>query len=206
MSGRDSTEITTWVEGLCDSDEKRRIEAALKLYLAGVNLFMPLLTKWVDDLSFRDMTLPFSRITAEQKRNGPSTIIVGIAVRAETFERIRAANGSPTLAEVPADQDAREFEIEMEDGSVKIDVLTTRDVGGSGAIARYLDKFGAGIQQIELYVRDVDRTTEILQSNFGLQPIYPATRAGADGTRVNFFLATTPDANKLLVELVESKG
>lgn len=205
MSGRDSTQITTWIEDLCDSDERRRIEAALKLYLAGVNLFMPLLGKWVDDLSFREMTLPFSRIAAEQKRNGPSTIIVGIAVSPETFERIRVARGSPTLADVPADQDAREFEIEMEDGSVKIDVLTTREVGGNGAIARYLEKFGAGIQQIELYVRDVDGTTGILQSNFGLRPVYPATRAGADGTRVNFFLTTTPDGRKLLVELVEAK-
>jgi hypothetical protein len=89
---------------------------------------------------------------------------------------------------------------------VKIDVLTTRESGGTGAIARYLGKFGAGIQQIELYVRDVDRATEILKSTFGLDPIYAATRAGADGTRVNFFLAATPDAKKLLVELVESKS
>lgn len=204
MSGRDSFQIATWVEGLCDSSEKRRCEAALKLYRAGVNLFMPLLRKWVDDLSFRELTLPFSRISAEQKRNAPSTIIVGIAVSPETFEQIRIANGSRALADVPADQDAREFEIEMEDGSVKIDILTTREVGGNGAIAGYLKKFGSGIQQVELYVRDVDRATEILRSNFGLEPIYAATREGADGTRVNFFLATTPDAKKLLVELVES--
>ena len=91
-------------------------------------------------------------------------------------------------------------------GTVKIDILTSRDPGGSGAIARYLQKFGAGLQQVELYVRNVDRATEILKSDFGLQPIYPATRAGADGTRINFFLATTPDAKKLLVELVEAKA
>ena len=59
------------------------------------------------------------------------------------------------------------------------------------------------IQQIEIYVRDVDRATEILRTRFSLPPLYPATRAGADGTRVNFFLATGPDAKKVLVELVQ---
>ena len=48
------------------------------------------------------------------------------------------------------------------DDAVKLDVLTSREPGGEGAIARYLKKFGAGIQQVELYVRDVDRATAIL--------------------------------------------
>jgi hypothetical protein len=200
-----SDQTARWIDGLHDSDPRRRAESGLRIYLAGVNTFMPLLTRWVDDLSFRETTLPFSRIAAEQKKNGPSTIIIGIAVNPETFEKISAANGSPRLADVPADQDAKEFELEMEE-SVKLDILTSREAGGNGAIARYLQKFGEGIQQIELYVRDVDHATEILKSNFALQPIYPATRNGADRTRVNFFLATTPDEKKLLVELVEAKS
>jgi len=206
MPSTDSAQIPTWIEGLSNPDSHRREESGLRIYLAGVNLFMPLLTRWIDDLSFREMTLPFSRIAEEQGKNGPSTIIIGIAVNPETFEKIRIANDAPHLAEVPPDQDAKEFELEMAASTVKIDVLTTRDPSGGGAIARYLEKFGVGIQQVELYVRDVDRATDILRSNFGLQPIYPATRAGADGTRVNFFLATTPDAKKLLVELVEAKA
>lgn len=205
MSATESAQIVKWIEGLSDSDPRRHADSGLRLYLAGVNLFMPLLTRWVDDLSFREMTLPFSRAAGEQKKNGPSTIIVGIAVNPETFEKIRAANDFPHLSEVPPDQDAKEFELEAGD-SAKFDVLTTREPEGDGPIARYLKRFGAGIQQIELYVRDVDRATEILKSNFGLQPIYPATRDGADGTRVNFFLATTPDAKKILVELVEAKS
>ena len=52
-------------------------------------------------------------------------------------------------------------------------------------------------------MRDVDRATEILRARFALPPIYPATRAGADGTRVNFFLAAGPDGTKVLIELVE---
>lgn len=206
MPATDSAQIPAWIEGLSNSDSHRREESGLRIYLAGVNLFMPLLTRWIDDLSFREMTLPFSRIAEEQEKNGPSTIIIGLAVNPETFEKIRIANKVAHLAEVPPDQDAKEFELEMGAGAAKIDVLTTRDPGGSGAIARYLEKFDAGIQQVELYVRNVDRATEILKTNFGLQPIYPATRAGADGTRINFFLAPTPDAKKLLVELVEAKA
>jgi hypothetical protein len=200
----DSGQIFNWIEDLAHADSRRRAESGLRLYLAGVNLFMPLLTKWIDDLSFRELTLPYSRLIEEQKKNGPSTIVAGVAVSPEMFEKIYAANGSPHMANVPPDQDAREFELEMDD-TVKLDILTSRDPGGEGAIARYLKKFVAGIQQVELYVRDVDRATEILKSNFGLPPIYPVTRAGADDTRVNFFLATTPDAKKLLVELVEAR-
>jgi hypothetical protein len=128
---------------------------------------------------------------------------VGIAVHPETFQKIRAANNSPRLADVPADQDAQEFELHLED-SIELDILTTHAPGGSGAIARFLEKFGEGMQQVEIYVRDVDRATTILHSRFGLAPIYPATRAGADGTRVNFFLAAAPDGKKVLIELVEA--
>jgi hypothetical protein len=200
----DSDQIKIWIEGISDTDRRRRGESGLRLYLEGVNLFMPLLAKWVDHLSFRELTLPYRRNPEEQKNRGPSTIVVGVAVNPDLFEKIRVANHSPHLAEVPPDQDAKEFELEMDDG-VKLDVLTTREPDGDGAIARYLKKFGQGIQQVELYVRDVDRATEILKSHFGLMPIYRATRDGADNTRVNFFLTATPNAKKLLVELVEAK-
>jgi hypothetical protein len=107
---------------------------------------------------------------------------------------------------VPPDQDAREFELHFAQG-IQLDILTTREPGGAGAIARYLQKFGEGIQQVELLARNVDAATEILRSHFGVQPIYPATRAGADGTRVNFFLVSLPEKGskkgKILIELVE---
>ena len=38
---------------------------------------------------------------------------------------------------------------------------------------------------------------------FKLDPIYPATRSGANGTRMNFFLVTAWNGKKVLVELVE---
>ena len=95
-----------------------------------------------------------------------------------------------------------EFELRFGEHS-ELDILTTRAPGGEGAIARFLQKFGEGIQQIELNVREVDRATEILRSRFGLTPIYPATRAGADGTRVNFLLVPAAGGRKVLIELVE---
>ena len=133
-------------------------------------------------------------------------LTVGIAVLPETFDKIRAANGSPPLADAPADQDVLEFELEFSDSGmsyVRLDILTTKAPGGNGAIARFLEKFGEGIQQVELDVTDVDRATEILRTRFKIEPIYPATRPGANGTRVNFFLVTARNNQKVLVELVE---
>jgi methylmalonyl-CoA/ethylmalonyl-CoA epimerase len=86
---------------------------------------------------------------------------------------------------------------------VRLDIFTTKAPGGNGAIARFLEKFGEGIQQVEIDVTDVDRATEILRTRFNIPPIFPATRSGANGTRVNFFLVTASDNQKLLVELVE---
>jgi len=84
-----------------------------------------------------------------------------------------------------------------------MDILTTRDAAGSGAIAKYLQKFGEGIQQIEYRCANVDRATQLLRDNFGIAPVFPATRTGADGTRINFFLVSAPSANKVLIELYE---
>jgi hypothetical protein len=132
-------------------------------------------------------------------------VTVGLAVQRETFAKIRAANGMPRLAEVPSDQDAEEFELHFVSG-VSLDILTSRAPGGEGAIARYLGKFGEGVQQVEFRCSNVDRASEILKEKFGLAAVYPETRAGADGTRVNFFLVPVPDGGKILIELYESAG
>lgn len=214
----DAAGIARWIQDLAGSDARLKAESGMRLYLAGVNLCTPLLTRWVSDPEFRELTLPGNSsksstvgagLTPAPAHDGPhlrltsSSIVVGIAVHPDTFQKIRAANNSPRLAQVPADQDAQEFELHL-DASIEFDILTTREPGGPGAISRFLQKFGEGIQQIEIYVRDVDRATEILRARFALAPLYPATRAGADGTRVNFFLASGPDAKKVLIELVEA--
>ncbi len=201
----DAFDITRWIAQLADSDPQNRAEAALRLYLEGSGLCTPLLTQWLADPEFRELTLPGEVKATAGSDFGPASIVVGVAVRPETFERIRAANNSPALADVPPDQDAKEFELHFET-RIELDILTTRDPGGKGAIAGFLEKFGEGIQQIEVYVGDVDRATEILRLRFGLKPIYPAARAGAGGTRINFFLAPTQQGKKVLIEFVEAKA
>jgi hypothetical protein len=129
-------------------------------------------------------------------------VTVGLAVKPATFARIRNANGSPPLASVPPDQDAEEFELHFPN-DISLDVLTTRDPEGPGAISKFLAKFGEGVQQVEFLCTDVDRATQILKSKFRVPPIYPETRTGADNTRVNFFLVPLPVAGKVLIEFYE---
>ena len=65
-------------------------------------------------------------------------LTIGIAVLPETFEKIRAANGSPPLADAPPDQDVMEFELEFTGEFIptpRLDILTTKAPGGNGAIA-----------------------------------------------------------------------
>jgi len=132
-------------------------------------------------------------------------LTVGLAVGREVFARIREANESPRLAEVPPDQDAEEFELHFPEG-VSLDVLTTRAPGGTGAIARYLEKFQEGVQQVEFPCSNVDRATKILSEKFDVAAIYPQARSGADRTRVNFFLVPSVAGSKVLVELCEGPG
>jgi hypothetical protein len=129
---------------------------------------------------------------------------VGIAVTRERFTKIHALLGEPRPADVPPDQDAEEFEWDL-DEDVRIDILTTRAPGKGGAIAKFLAKFGEGIQQVEFLTLDVDEATRLLASRLNLTAIYPTTRNGSDGTRVNFFLASNQSGGKILIELVEAK-
>jgi hypothetical protein len=193
-----SDELALLINGLSFPDRSSRERAAKDLFSRGHNLVRAATTEWLADSEFAvTMVLDASQF--------PVTT-VGIAVTPETFERVRTANGAPRLADVPPDQDAKEFELHFAKG-IQLDILTTREPGGTGAIARYLQKFGEGIQQVELLARNLDAATEILRSRFGVQPIYPATRAGADRTRVNFFLVSLaesgPEKGKMLIELVE---
>ncbi len=196
--GRDLAE---WIRRLADSDPGKRRAAAAQLHSVGATLFLSAAREWLKDPEFRNLVSPvFANATGEpSSENIPFSI--GIAVQPENFERIRAANGSPRLAEVPPDQDAMEFELRW--GDEEFDILTTRDPSGPDAIARYLEKFGEGIQQIELNVASVNRATEILRTRFGLTPVYPETHAGANGTRVNFFLVPAAEGKRVLIELVE---
>jgi len=193
----DSTDLAPLIRGLADADPARRASAAAEIFQRGSKLARAATQQWFADAEFAACLV--------RGRDGLPELTVGVAVEPDTFERIRTASGLPRLADVPPDQDAKEFELDFP-GGARLDVLTTREPGGSGAIARYLQKFGEGIQQVEIAALNADRATEILRTRFGLAPIYPATRPGADGTRVNFFLVPGPDGKKLLIELVESSA
>jgi hypothetical protein len=186
-----SSPLSNAIAGLTSGDDLVRAAAAGEIYRAGRGPADRVASEWLGDSEFSVLL-----------QSSNPLVTVGLAVERETFVRIRVANGTPRLAEVPSDQDAEEFELHFPEG-VSLDVLTTRAPGGPGAIAGYLAKFGEGVQQVEFRCTNVDRATEILKEKFRVAAIYPATRPGADGTRVNFFLVPAPDSGKVLIELYE---
>lgn len=189
-----SSPLATSIAGLSSGDESVRLASAEEIYRIGrAPADLAVHAWWQDPELFRLVSSPELAAT------------VGLAVERETFSRIRVANGTPRLAEVPSDQDAEEFELHFSQ-TISLDVLTTRAPGGPGVLARYLSKFGEGIQQVEFRCTNVDRATEILKEKFEITAVFPATRPGADATRVNFFLVPTPGDGKVLIELYEPAG
>lgn len=186
-----SSELQKAIEGLRAGDAKQRLRAAEKIYRSAKKSAEKATEKWWTDEELARLLL------GEQRE-----VTVGVAVERETFAKIRAANGVARMAEVPSEQDAEEFELHFE-GGVALDILTSRAPGGDGAIAKYLAKFAEGVQQVEFRCANVDRATEILREKHGVRAVYPETRPGADGTRVNFFLLDTAEGGKVLIELYQ---
>jgi hypothetical protein len=189
-----SSPLDAAIAGLRSNDSSARFAAATEIYRAGRVPADRAVSSWWGNPELSQLLFwPDPQVT------------VGLAVERATFARIHDGNGAPPLAHVPPDQDAEEFELHFPD-RISLDVLTTRAPGGPGAIARYLAKFGEGIQQVEFRCIDVERATAILKESFGVSAVYPRTRAGADATRVNFFLMPALGACKVLIELYESAG
>jgi len=187
--------ISPAITNLSATEKSARVAAASEIYRHGGRLADRAASRWWEDAELAELLL------------SPKPIVtVGVAVHRETFARIRAANGQPVLAIVPQEQDAEEFELHFGEG-VELDVLTSRDPTGQGAIARFLAKFGEGVQQVEFRCLDVNRAMAIVRERFGVAPIYPEARAGANGSKVNFVLVPAPDADgentKVLIELYE---
>ena len=194
------------IQALASPDPAQRAEAAGHLSTSGNTKTLNWLALWQTDADLQSLLVQEHFVPLGGKDVWYPRITTGIAVMPETFEKIRAANGAPPLADAPSDQDVVEFKLDFTGQArpaVYLDVLTTKEPYGDGAIARYLKKFGEGIQQLEIDVTDVDRASQILRTRFQLEPIYPRTRPGANGTRVNFFLVNTWNNQKVLVELVE---
>jgi hypothetical protein len=186
-----STRLTKAIDGLSAADADTRADAADEIFRAGRDSALRAAEKWWSDPELMGLLLGDAR-----------EVTVGVAVGREKFAKIRAANGVARLADVPSEQDAEEFGLHFP-GAVTLDILTSRAPGADGAIAKYLAKFEEGIQQVEFRCVDVDRATEILKEKFDAKPVYPETRRGADGTRVNFFLIGLAEGGKILIELYE---
>jgi hypothetical protein len=195
----ETTSIPENIVLLTEPDARVRMDAARELYVAGVAMCAPAVAEWREDKEFDELL-----VRAPHEFSAWRTV-VGVAVAPARFDAIRAANGSPRLADVPPEQDAKEFEIHCKDGT-ELDILTSRDGSNAGPVGKFVEKFGEGIQQVEIYVFDVDRATAILHSRFGVVSIYPKPRPGADGTRMNFVLAKGADGKKVLIELVQEKS
>lgn len=187
-----SESTAVYIGKLAGADAKEREGAAYALFRLGCASAEPVLRGWFADPEFRAIV-----------PGGGILLTVGLAVQPPTFEVIRARFGHPQLAEVPPDQDVVEFELSFAHG-VRLDVMTPRTPAAEGPLAKFLARFGEGVQQVECDVRDVLRASEILQQCFRLEPVYPQIRAGANQTRVNFFLVPIAENRKLLIELVES--
>jgi hypothetical protein len=180
------------IDGMSSAESETRAVSATEIYKIGRALADHAAYPWWGD----------EELAALLNGSDPK-MTIGLAVTPERFKEIHEASGLPRLSEVPPDQDALEFELHFP-GGLSMDVLTSKEPAGSGAIAKFLQKFGEGIQQIEYLCKDVDRATQILKSKFDLSPVYASTRPGADGTRVNFFLVPAPDAAKVLIEIYEA--
>jgi hypothetical protein len=187
--------ISSAITNLSSANESVRVAGAGEIYRQGRVSADRAVSRWWEDAELSALLL----------RPKP-VVTVGVAVRRETFAKIRAANGQPALVSVPAEQDAEEFELHFGD-DVELDVLTNREPTGQGAIARFLAKFGEGVQQVEFRCLNVNRAMTILCERFGVAPIYQEARAGANGTKVNFFLVSVSGAgaesSKVLIELYE---
>ena len=181
------TDMRAWAEALASPDVSRRATGAVQLYRIGCDLVADLFARWKQEPQFAVL------VTGEP--------VVGVAVPPDLFERIRQQNGIDSLSEVPAEQSTAEFELGAE--GLLLDILTPVD--GDGAIQKFLDRFGPGIQQVELPVSDVAAASSVLGAHFGLSPVYSEPRPGANGTRVNFFLVEKPGGGKVLIELFEAK-
>lgn len=179
-----------WIEALAADAPDDRANAAAEIYRHGRDRAESAVHNWWQNPELAQLCGIQPRPT------------VGLAVHQETFARIRAANNFPKLAEVPPEQDASEFELHFP-GGIALDILTTREPAGAGAIAMFLAKHGQGIQQVEFLCTDVNRAAAILREQFQLIPVYPNKRPGANGTQINFFLVTVPDNSKILIELYE---
>ena len=103
--------------------------------------------------------------------------------------------------EVNDDQGIREAMLSVRGapvGSAQVQLMAPID--DSSPIAKFLDKRGAGLQQLAYRVSNIDRLTKRLDAQ-GIRLLYDAPRRGTANSRINFI--HPKDAGGVLIELVE---
>ncbi len=126
---------------------------------------------------------------------------VGLAV-ADLDEAIelyaRTFGMSVVHQEVNEEQGIREAMLAIGDSASRLQLMAP--LTPDSTIARFLDRFGPGIQQIAYRVEDVDAVAATLRER-GMRILYDEARRGTAGTRINF--VHPKDAGGVLIELVE---
>jgi methylmalonyl-CoA/ethylmalonyl-CoA epimerase len=100
--------------------------------------------------------------------------------------------------EVNDDQGIREAMLAVPGTSAQIQLMAPLDE--SSVIAKFMDKFGPGIQQLAVRVSDLDAICAQLRAQ-GVRLVYETTRRGTADSRINFI--HPKDAGGVLIELVE---
>jgi methylmalonyl-CoA/ethylmalonyl-CoA epimerase len=100
--------------------------------------------------------------------------------------------------ETNAEQGVREAMLAVGDGETRIQLLAP--LTPESTIAKFLDRNGAGVQQVAYTVADIDAVSTTLRER-GLRLLYDEPRRGTADSRVNF--VHPKDAGGVLVELVE---
>src|SRR5260370_42480966 len=100
MMDKSTDSVADYISRLAGADIREREAAAHALFRIGCSFAEPVLRKWFADPEFRALA-----------PGGSSLLTVGLAVRPSTFEAIRARFDQPSLADLPPDEAAREFEL-----------------------------------------------------------------------------------------------
>jgi methylmalonyl-CoA/ethylmalonyl-CoA epimerase len=103
--------------------------------------------------------------------------------------------------EINAEQGVREAMLEVRGaprGSAQLQLIAPLDE--TSTIAKFIDKRGAGLQQLAFRVSDLDTLSDRLRGQ-GVRLLYDAPRRGTANSRINFI--HPKDAGGVLVELVE---
>ncbi|GAA4719051.1 methylmalonyl-CoA epimerase [Pedococcus ginsenosidimutans] len=105
-----------------------------------------------------------------------------------------------TLAheEVNEEQGVREAMMAVGDSGSHIQLLAP--LTPESTIAKFLDRSGAGVQQVAFRVDDLEDVSAVLRDR-GMRLLYDEPRRGTSNSRVNFI--HPKDAGGVLVELVE---